>query len=387
MSAIALRHAFAYPFRVFFLSLAVWAVLAVPAWVALISGAWQPGLGLPLLVWHQHELIYGFGAAAIAGFLLTAVCNWTGSERLHGLPLLALWLLWLAGRLLASFGGELPQVLVLTVQLAFLPLVMLDAGRRIWQARQARHLPLLLVLLLLWLLQFGLLLDPAGPWAAAALLQLMLLMLIIGGRITPSFSANWLRAQGRAEQASRIAHDARIEALLLPAMLLTLLALLSGWAWLLLPAALIAAALATLRLLLWRGWLVREEPLLWILHLSLAWIPLSLLLLAAQAAGWLGGNVWAHAAGIGAMAGLILGVITRVALGHTGRPLRLPAGIVWAYLAIQAAAALRLATALGAMPWRLGLVLSAAGWTLAFLLFLWRYTPILLAPRADGKAG
>jgi uncharacterized protein involved in response to NO len=131
--------AFAYPFRIFFLSAAALAVAVVPAWLALLLGGAQAPLAFAPLHWHQHEMLFGFLHAAIAGFLLTAVCNWTGTERLHGAPLLALWLAWLGGRALMAAGADAPPWLAHGIDLAFLPLVMLDAGRRIWQARCSRQ--------------------------------------------------------------------------------------------------------------------------------------------------------------------------------------------------------------------------------------------------------
>lgn len=132
---------------------------------------------------------------------------------------------------------------------------------------------------------------------------------------------------------------------------------------------------------------MRAEPLLWILHLSLLWIPAALLLLAGHhLLGW-PATAWQHALGIGAMGGLILGVMTRVALGHTGRPLQLPPGMVTAYLLIQLAVVVRLLTVFAVIPWRWGTSLAAAAWIAAFLLFLWRYLPVLCSPRVDGKAG
>ncbi|MFN2286881.1 MAG: NnrS family protein, partial [Chromatocurvus sp.] len=141
---------FASPFRVFFLSLALWAVIAVLLWVPQIMGLWQLPLALDPLAWHRHEMLFGFLSPAIAGFLLTAVCVWTDTVRLHGPPLLALWLLWLVGRILMLVGAGMSEVVVIAVNLLFLPLVMLDAGRRIWAARQKRHVIVLVGVGAIW---------------------------------------------------------------------------------------------------------------------------------------------------------------------------------------------------------------------------------------------
>jgi uncharacterized protein involved in response to NO len=378
---------FAYPFRIFFLSAGVLAVLVVPAWLALLlGGGGGASLALAPLHWHQHEMLFGLLHAAIAGFLLTAVCNWTGTERLHGAPLVALWTVWLAGRLLLAAGAAAPTWLVHGVDLAFLPLVMLDAGRRVWAARQHRQWIVLAVLGALWAMEVGFHRDPGGPYARGALLAAMMLMLVIGGRITPAFSGNWLRQRGRDPDSIRVLPW--LERLTLAAMAAVLVTqLVAVPAAVAAGAALLAAAAALLRLGLWRGWQAREEPLLWVLHLALAWIPLALLLLAGAALGRLPATAWVHAAGAGAMALLILGVMSRVALGHTGRPLRLPRGIAAAFVLLLCAGAVRVGGAVGVLAWRESLLVAGALWTLAFLLFLARYAGVLTAPRADGKPG
>jgi uncharacterized protein involved in response to NO len=376
---------FAYPFRIFFLSAAALAVLVVPAWLGLLLQGAQAPLAFAPLHWHQHEMLFGFLHAAIAGFLLTAVCTWTGTERLHGAPLVALWAVWLAGRVLTA-GGAAAGGLAHAVDLAFLPLVMLDAGWRIWRARQSRHAIVLGVLGTLWAMEVAFHVDPAGPYARGALLAAMLLMLVIGGRITPAFSGNWLRLRGG--DAGRIEVKPWLERLTLGAVAAVLVTQVAPAP----PAvgalaAVLAAAASLARLLLWRGWLVRAEPLLWILHLALAWIPLALLLLAAAELGVAPATAWVHAAGAGAIGSLVLGVMARVALGHTGRPLQLPSGMTAAFVMVLAAGAVRVATTLGGLPWRAGLAAAAVLWVAAFAVFLLRYVPVLASPRADGKPG
>jgi uncharacterized protein involved in response to NO len=384
------RQLFAFPFRVFFVSAAAWAVLAVSLWALQVSGLLSLPLAYPPFLWHRHEMLFGFLNPAIAGFLLTAVCVWTGTERLHGPPLLLLWLVWLSGRVIATWGGQDAAGWGIAIDLAFLPLVALDAGRRIVGARQWRQLVVLMVIALLWLMQAGTLTrGPAirGPaiYTDGALILAAALMLIIGGRITPTFSANWLR--GRGEDPTRVRTLFPLELALLTSLFLLLIAALLEHAGALTVMAIVTALLTLARLGLWRGWLFRREPLLWILHLSLLWIPAALLLLAGhQVLGW-PATAWQHALGIGAMGGLILGVMTRVALGHTGRPLQLPAGMVAAYGLIQVAALVRLLTVFLVVPWQWGIGVSAIAWVAAFALFLWRYLPVLWSPRADGKPG
>lgn len=381
----SLKQAFGYPFRVFFLSTSVLAALAIPLWVFMLSSAAAPSPAIPALFWHQHEMLFGLLTAAIAGFLLTAVCVWTGTERLNGGPLLALWLVWLAGRVSFFLGDLLPQSAIIAINLAFIPLVMLDAGRRVVRTRQWRQAPILAVLLFLWMMQIAFLLSFAPVFTQAALLLAMALITIIGGRITPNFSRGWLRQRGQDPQ--RVKNTPRLDLWSLTSLLAVVAAVLIGWSPLTGVLALIAGGISAARLWHWRGWLFRGDPLLWILHLSIAWIPVGLFLMAgAKLLEW-PMDAWVHALALGAMSSLILGVMARVALGHTGRALVLPKGMVIGFFLIQAAAVLRVGMGLQWLPWHNTLHLSALLWELAFVLFLALYTKILLAPRADGKPG
>lgn len=384
-SGASLRQLFAYPFRIFFLSMTVLTLVGIPLWVLEVSGVIQLTLAMPALFWHQHEMLFGFLSAAIAGFLLTAVCVWTQTERLHGVPLLLLWVVWLAGRLLLALGGSLPELLVHAVNLAFLPLVMIDAGWRIWHARQKRQFMILAVLGLLWLMQIGFVTRLDMSFSYGALIMAMALISIVGGRITPAFTAGWLRQRGY--DASRVKMIAPLDLVNLLAMVVLMASLVTGWQTLTAILALVAAGLMLKRLYNWKGWLARSEPLLWILHLSLLWVPVALILLAGSLmAGW-PSSAWSHAAGTGAVGCLILGVIARVSLGHTGRPLQLPRGMVAAFVAIQLAALIRVLTALEIIPWHPGIGSSAVLWVFAYGVFLIRYTGVLASPRADGKEG
>ena len=376
---------FAYPFRIFFLSMTVLALVAIPTWVLQVSGAIQLPLAMPGLYWHQHEMLFGFLSAGIAGFLLTAVCVWTGTERTHGWPLMLLWGVWLAGRLLLAFGADLPAWLVQGANLAFLPLVMIDAGWRIWHARQKRQLMILMVLGLLWAMQIGFVTRLDMAFSYGALVMAMALISIIGGRITPAFSSGWLKRHG--QDGSQVKMVPALDLAALFAMIALMVSLVIGWQGVASLLALIAAALMLVRLYNWKGWLFAKEPLLWILHLSILWVPVALILLAGSLIADWPTNAWAHAAGTGAIGGLILGVVARVSLGHTGRPLALPRGMVLAFVAVQLAAVIRVLTGFNLIPWHAGIGTSALLWVLAYGLYLVRYTGVLASPRADGKPG
>ena len=376
---------FSYPFRIFFLSMTILALAAIPLWVMQVNGVISLPLAMPGLFWHQHEMLFGFLSAAIAGFLLTAVCVWTQTERTHGFRLVLLWGVWLAGRLLLATGAELPYWLVQGVNLAFLPLVMVDAGWRIWHARQKRQLMIMVVLGLLWLMQIGFVTRLDMAFSYGALIMAMALISIIGGRITPAFSTGWLRQRGLDSTAVKTVPALDMATVF--SLILLMASLVTGWQTVTGVLALLSGVLMLVRLAGWKGWLVRQEPLLWILHLSILWVPVSLFLLAGTLfAGW-PSNAWSHAAGTGAVACLILGVIARVALGHSGRPLVLPKGMVLAFVAIHLAALIRVLTAFEIIPWHPGIGSSTLLWLFAFGMFLYRYTGILASPRPDGREG
>lgn len=379
------KQLYAYPFRMFFLSTALWAVVAVVVWILQIVGETSFSLAYPPLSWHRHEMLFGIVNAAIAGFLLTAVSVWTKTNRTHGMRLGLLWLVWAAGRILSVTGGETSELLCTIINLIFMPLVILDAGGRIFISKQWRHLVVVFVLLMIWLMQTGLLIYGYTAFRDGGLIMVAMLMLLIGGRITPAFSANWLRNVGIKE--NRITSNAMLEISLMVTLVVLLVAILSGFSPVVAIAASVATLLSLIRVMLWRPWLVGAEPLLWILHLSLFWIPVSFALLAGSYLFNWPPVAWQHALGIGGVGGLILGVMTRVSLGHTGLALQLPVGMVAAYLFIQASSLIRIFTAFEIISWRWGICLAAATWILAFLMFIFRYLSILCSPRADGLEG
>lgn len=381
----SISQLFSYPFRIFFLSMTLLALLVIPVWVLQVTGTINMPLAMPGLFWHQHEMLFGFLSAAIAGFLLTAVCVWTQTERTHGFRLVLLWGVWMAGRLLLAFGADLPEWLVQGVNLAFLPLVMLDTGWRVWHAKQKRQLMILVVLGLLWLMQIGFVTRLDMAFSHGALIIAMALISIVGGRITPAFTTGWLRQRGLDPSAVKTIPALDMAALF--SMILLTASLVTGWQTLTGILAIIAATLTLVRLANWKGWLARKDPLLWVLHLSILWVPISLYLLAGTLfVGW-PSNAWSHAAGTGAVSCLILGVIARVTLGHTGRPLVLPKGMVVAFIAIQLAAVIRVLTAFDIIPWHPGIGSSSLLWIFAYGMFLVRYTKILASPRPDGRVG
>ncbi|MDE1947698.1 MAG: NnrS family protein [Burkholderiales bacterium] len=373
-------------FRPFYLGAALFAALAVPLWVAIAAGLVAPRLALPPLLWHAHEMIFGFAVAVIAGFLLTAARAWTGLATLRGRPLAALALLWLAARI-AAFAA--PSAVYAVLDLLFLPCVALAFGVVLLRAGNRRNLPLVGLLLLLAAANACFHLAAAGrialdPMRAlfAALGLVVLVECVITGRVVAVFTVN-------AVPSAMPRRWPRLEAATVAATALGL-----AW-WVALPPGPIGAALLVLAALLhlarwaaWNPWATRHKPILWILHVSVLWIPVGCVLLALAQLGWLTESAGVHAFAVGATGGLVVGMLTRTARGHTGRPLKASRLEVAAYAAIVVAALLRVGLPLVEPAWREhAWACSAAAWSGAFGLYLFVFTPWLLRARLDGKDG
>ena len=384
---------FAYGFRPFFLLAGLFAALSVTAWLWTYGAGSIPDARMPPQYWHAHEMIFGFIAAAVAGFLLTAVPSWTGSRGFSGVPLVVLTALWLAGRIAFGLGDALPFGLLAALELAFLPGVMLLVAPTLFRSSN-RNTRLLIVLFAFWamdaLFLYGIATGGVAASAAAlrgALGLVLVLITVIGGRIVPAFTRNAIAQTGRDV---RIRSHPYAERLVVPAMLGYAIADMlfptgTATAWI----AAIAAALQAWRLSGWQGLRTASQPIVWILHVAYLWLPIGL---ALKAAFLLGGFAWAaywqHALGAGAAGSMILAVMTRAALGHTGRPLRAHPVTVAAYWLLTAAVAVRVFMP-ALLPAHYTAVVMTAGtlWFAAFLLYVAVYAPVLLTPRIDGKPG
>lgn len=366
-------------FRPFFLCAGVWACLAMGLWLPLLAGTLQlPSLFDPV-AWHFHEMVFGFVAAAIAGFLLTAIPNWTGRLPLQGWPLAGLVLLWLLGRICVAFSATIGGGLATVGDVAFLAVFLAVVGREIIAGRNWRNLP---VLMALGLLIAANAMSHAGAlgyadWGAAgkrlAISVVLMLISLIGGRIIPSFTGNWLRRQGAEDLPTAFDRfDSAVLAVSGGALAAWVIFDLTAMIGVLL---LLAAAAHGLRLARWRGPATRREPLLWILHIGYGWLPLGL--------GLLGGSAWApylttsalHALTVGAMGTMILAVMTRASLGHTGAALTADRGTLLVYLLVLAAAVARLIAPLLPEIYMALLHVAAGTWIAAFALFTVLYLP------------
>lgn len=381
-------------FRPLFLGAASFAVLAIALWAWLLSGTslWKPAL--PVVFWHSHEMIFGFGCAVIAGFLLTAMQSWTGLRAPHGRPLLLLVCLWLTARILLLSPIALPLPLLMLVDLAFLPLAALLLAKPIVAVRQYRNLffiPLLLVLTLcngvMWL---GLMRDNAAlisHGSSSAVFLVVMVMAIVGGRVLPMFTANGTRT---AKVESLLWLDRSSLAALWLVFFCHLFHLQDR-----LPAHLvsglfaIASLLTAVRVARLKIWLTWRTPLLWSLHLAYWCIPLGLALFAARYQGLaISHSLALHTLTVGGMGGMILAMMARVSLGHTGRMLVPHPLMSVAFMAVLLAAVCRVAVPLLKPQWYVEAVLLAALlWCLGFGCFVALYFRILTSPRVDGHPG
>jgi uncharacterized protein involved in response to NO len=373
-------------FRPFYLGAALLAALIVPLWVAVFlrSIGWQP-MVQPLL-WHAHEMLFGFAIAVIVGFLMTAGKSWTGLQTPRGPALGALFLLWLSARVASLVA---PYAVFALLDLALLPIVGLVFLRLLIQSRNWRNVPLALILLMLTgvnlsfhLAVNGLIdLDPMRS-LYAALGFVVIIECVMAGRVVPFFTTSAL-------PNLKIVTLPWLDRTALAATVLGMVLWVTGWHSGLAAGALgLAFVLNLVRQWRWYPLATLGRPILWILHAAHLWLILGLGLLALAQLGLVTASLGVHALGVGATGGLILGMMTRTARGHTGRPLTADAPEMAIYALIMLAAVLRVLLPLLAPSFYLsGVVASAAAWSAAFLIYLWQYTPWLVSARPDGKDG
>lgn len=389
------RMAAAHPFlrggfRAFFFGGALWAVIALVLWLCVLAGAVSLPTDFDPLAWHRHEMLFGFVGAVIAGFLLTAIPNWTGRLPIAGRPLLALFLLWVAARLAVLFSAHVGPVPAALADVGFYLVLAALAAREVLEAKN-RNLPIVGMVLLFGLADAadhasaaGLIEGDAGWQAAIALVVLMISL--IGGRIIPSFTRNWMTKQGMKERLPT--QSGRFDVFVIAATAIALLAWISAPAGMVAGALLIGAALLQIvRLARWGGVRTASDPLVLILHVGYLWVPVGLLLLGLGTAGMdIPRSAAIHALTAGAMATMILAVMTRASLGHTGRELRANVPTVLLYLLVTTGAIVRVAASLGIGTYRVGMDVAGTLWAGALILFLIAYGPILWRPRLGEAA-
>ncbi len=378
-------------FRPFYLGAAVFAVLSLPLWLGWYAGFLSASPAMGALAWHMHEMVFGFAPAVITGFLLTAVRNWTGRPTPTGLALAGLFIVWVSGRILMLTG---PLPVAAAVDLMFLPAVGVAIAIPIWQSRNKRNFKVLVIIVALTIanLAFHLANLQVIPYALLkpsyelALNIITILIAIMGGRVIPVFMTN-------AMPNASVRSDSRIEIIAIGSLIaIAAMGLVSPWwtmpkgIWIVILTA--GALSHSIRLALWAPHRAISQPLLLMLPIAYAWLPLSLALRLLAEFGLVPAAAAVHALTIGAMSSLMLAMMTRSALGHTGRPLLAGAAEISAFSLLQLAAVFRVFA--GSLPvelYRGAVLISGAMWTVAFGVFLIAYWPILTQRRIDGRPG
>lgn len=396
MQVIDRRKALSIPpmwrlaFRPFFLAGSFFAMLAIPLWVATWTGIWpgfQPTGGW--LSWHRHEMLFGFAMAIVAGFLLTAGQTWTGQPGVSGKKLMVLAGVWLLARLGWLFG--LPLALMIPLDLMFMFGLTGLMVRMLWVVRQKRNYPIIAVLTLMIsanvMVLCGIALSDDGLQRQGTLAGLWLvatLMSIIGGRVIPFFTQRGLGHTTAVKPLGWLDVALPVGSGLIAVFYAAGVALQQNRLLGVLFLAIAAGHL--LRLVRWHDAAIWRVPLLWSLYLAMLWLVVAAAGLALWNFGLLDSSSPSlHALSVGSMSGLILAMIARVTLGHTGRSLALPSGIIGAFVLLNLGAASRVFLS-GQWP-IMGLWLAAICWAVAFALYIWRYAPMLVSARVDGNPG
>jgi uncharacterized protein involved in response to NO len=380
---------FSYAFRPFFLLVSVYAVFAIGGWALHQWGLWSWRGSIPAYVRHGHEMMFGYAGGAIAGFLLTAVATWTSRPAVSAVPLMGLCIVWIAARIGTFIPTPTGFAIWSVASLLFWAALAGLMAREVVAARNSRNykvLPLLAAFLGAEIAFFSAAsenLERMEMCLRTGLFVVIGMIILVGGRIIPAFTQNWLRlnrpeitvplpAFGTFDLASVVIATAfAVGFIVWPT---------SSWTGVL---GVLAALLHTWRLLRWRGWLVWREPLLSVLHVGYGWIPVGFGLLALSSLGRSAFfDAGIHALTYGGMGTLILGVAARVALGHTGRELQAFPAMTVAFGLITLGTLLRLL-------WILApgfIALSVLLWMASYIIFLVQYTPILLSPRVQSRA-
>jgi len=382
---------FSYGFRTFFLGGALWAFLAMLIWIGLLAGEAFP-LGLAPAAWHAHEFLFGYVGAIIAGFLLTAVPNWTGRTPLQGVPLLSLFILWLVGRIAFLLAGQIGYLAAAIADSVFLVALAAFVFREVMTAENKGNIRIAVILSVLALanILFHVEIITQGQpvfTLRGTISLIVILISVIGGRVVPNFTRNWLMRRGDTRLPTP---TGRFDQVVLASSVMALAF------WTFLPELPVTALflfavgiMHAVRLGRWSGWRTGAEPIVLILHIGYAFVPLGFVLVALS-------FVWPfdiplsaalHAWTSGAMGVMTLAIMTRATRGHCGHPLTAPPATQFIYLMVVAAALLRLSEIIIPDAALMLRVASGGTWLVAFAGFIVAYGPMLLRPRAGSAQG
>ncbi len=367
----------------------LFAVGGMAFWLFSFAGSVSAGGYLTGVFWHGHEMVYGFAVAVMSGFLLTAVRNWTGLPTPTGIALGALALLWVLARVLILTG---PETLAALADILFIPALLVAVAIPIIRSRNKRNYKILLLLLLLSIAHVVYHMAFLGSFPSwlnrtsiiVALELFAILYALIAGRVIPAFTRN-------AIPGSSPSGAPWVEVLAFGSLMaLTATTVARDWTFVppMLPAVvlLVASVAHLLRLAMWQPWVTLSNPLLWMLPVAYSWMPVALLLRALAELSVVAPAIWVHALATGAVASMMMAMMMRSTLGHTGRPLVASGTDIAAFLVLQLAAILRVVAGF-IVDSQMLVMASGVLWILAFVVFLLRYVPMLSQPRIDGRPG
>lgn len=372
-------------FRPFFFLGALHSVVSLALWAGFYNGSVElPETSLDPIAWHAHEMIFGFCMAIVSGFLLTAVANWTGWLPVRQAHLALLTGLWLVGRITVSIDLGIPSWAIIVLEGMFIPLLTLSLAIPLLKSWNARNFIFLGLLTGLFLCDLFFLVTGKMAFLHTALMVVLIIVSLVGGRIIPAFTVATLRRNGKLVfQTDQRRLDAT--AILSLFAVAALLVFMPGTVYLSM-AAFLSAGLHGLRMRHYHVFKALFDPMLWILHAGFGWLVVGLFLLGLSGIGLVMFSTALHALTVGCIGSMILGMMCRVTLGHTGRDMKADALTVLGFVVMQGVVILRV---LG--PWLMPaymtqwIVISATLWALCFAIYLYVYGGMLFVPRPDGE--
>ncbi|MEX3007849.1 NnrS family protein [Hoeflea sp. TYP-13] len=390
----SLRTLFGEGFRIFFLAAGLFAVFSVTLWEGWLGIHATGGLvtsmpfAPPPHLWHAHEMIFGYASAALGGFFLTAVPNWTGAKASRHTFILAVSSLWLAGRLVIWWSGHIDPVLVAVIDLAFLPVLAAKIATQLIKRPKPQNMMFLALLTIIWsgnllvhLEWTGAINNGVWPGLRLGLLGITAIIAVIGGRVTPAFTRNAMTRSGVETHLPRSRRPLEIAGIG-SAILLPLLVAFDPSDTVIGVVAIIAGVAQALRLSGWRTAWCLKQPILWSLHLGFAMLAAGYFALGLAYLGLTSEIAALHILGIGAVGGMTLAVMSRAILGHAGLPLVASRPIAVAYGLVCAAAILRASGSMAGLDWyNVATLSSGALWIAAFATFVAVFFPILVTPK------